>query len=248
MSWADVNIETAIKAGIRYCYPQDFSGRPVILEAGIANGDDTLQFCKIMPNSEVFGFEPDPRYHAEIYNRLGNFLNFNFDKRALSDETSTKPNNFYLADRVSEDGIEKWGSSSLLLPTGHKEFHKDIKFSKTVTVNTITLDDWASEKNIDKIDVMWLDLQGSEPDVLRNCKILETVDMIWSEVNLIELYENCMLYEDFKLLMASKGFQVILEHLPWKDSGNVLFGSNRCAQHLKAVFSAFGDHDEIMCY
>ena len=71
---------------------------------------------------------------------------------------------------------------------------------------------------------MWLDMQGLEPIVIKNYpNIVSKTKFIYSEVSLIETYENVVLYENFKSYMESINFKVVFEDLPWKDMGNVLF-------------------------
>ena len=192
-----------------------------ILEAGCAGGDDTREFCHLLPNATIYGFEPDPRYYEKIQQKTATYNNLKFFDIALSDtigETS-----FHLANREVDNDIAPWGSSSLLEPKLHKEFHEQIKFRSSITVKTTDIDSWAKSNNVDSIEFMWLDLQGAEPLVLKNCNILNTASMVFSEVSLVELYDGCVLYKDYAKMMLKKGFAPIFEQLPWEDAGNVLF-------------------------
>ena len=112
----------------------------------------------------------------------------------------------------------------MLLPKKHLEIHPDVFFQEKITVQAITLDDWALQHEIKHVDMLWLDLQGYELQVLRNsASILRGVKVIYTEVNLIENYENGALYNDLKMWLLEKGFEVEQEALAWQDAGNVLF-------------------------
>jgi hypothetical protein len=77
--------------------------------------------------------------------------------------------------------------------------------------------------NIESVDLLWLDLQGVEPDVLMASNQLQKVKYIYSEVSVLENYENQILYEDFKKFMIDNGYKVHFEDIRWEDGGNVLF-------------------------
>ena len=192
-----------------------------ILEAGCAGGGDTMEFCHLLPNAIIYGFEPDPRHYEKIQQKTAAYNNLKFFDLALSDTIGETT--FHLANREVENDITPWGSSSLLEPKLHKEFHEQIKFRSSITVKTTDIDSWAKSNNVDSIEFMWLDLQGAEPLVLKDCNILNTTSMIFSEVSLIELYDGCILYKDYAKMMLEKGFAPIFEQLPWEDAGNVLF-------------------------
>jgi hypothetical protein len=115
-------------------------------------------------------------------------------------------------------------SSSLLKPKRHLDFHPDVTFPNTLQVYTLTLDEWARENQIDRVDFVWFDLQGMEYDVLRSSpRISSTIKMLYSEVGLFELYEDAPVYAEYKDWLESHGFKVIAEYLHWRDGGNVLF-------------------------
>ena len=77
---------------------------------------------------------------------------------------------------------------------------------------------------IDKIDFLWLDLQGYELHVLKyGEKVLKGVMAVYTEVNLKELYDGAPLYDELRAWLEAKGFRVEREELPWEDAGNVLF-------------------------
>jgi len=52
------------------------------------------------------------------------------------------------------------GSSSLLRPSGHLDEHPDVSFDQTLTVTVKTMDTWAAENNVSRVDLLGLDMQG----------------------------------------------------------------------------------------
>ena len=197
---------------------ENLSQTPTIIEAGVCDGLDTEFFAKSFPNGKIYGFEPIPELFQQSLDRNKNYSNVNLEQLALGEMTEEK--DFYVSDRFGK----KWGSSSILKPKKHIDVHTEITFNSKSTLKVVNLDEWCSEKGIDLVEFMWLDMQGLEPIVIENSpNIVSKTKFIYSEVSLIETYENVVLYEDFKSYMESINFKVIFEDLPWEDMGNVLF-------------------------
>lgn len=192
---------------------------PVILEAGAADGSDTIEMNTIFPNGKIYALEPVPFYYEQLANKVRHINNIKAFQYALGDKTGHGLLN------LSTDihGIPL-SSSSLLNPKQHLEVHPQVLFNKTIDINLISIDDFCSLNKIEKIDFLWLDLQGYEYQVLKASPIiLKTLQVIHTEVSLIETYEGVLLYPEFKKWLLSEGFHPVIEELPWKDMGNVLF-------------------------
>ena len=189
---------------------------PIIVEAGAHIGSDTLEMSRLWQNATIHAFEPVPHLFQLLAHNTEGIANIHIYPLALGETTGKF--DIHISSGKSN------GSSSLLLPKKHLEIHPDVFFQEKITVQAITLDDWALQHEIKHVDMLWLDLQGYELQVLRNsASILRGVKVIYTEVNLIENYENCALYNDLKIWLQEKGFEVEQEALAWQDAGNVLF-------------------------
>lgn len=193
-------------------------GNATIIEAGVCDGNDTLEFSVLFPNSKIYGFEPLPHFYEFSKNKLANFKNVELFNLALSDKSEELK--FY----VSKLNNEYFGSSSIYEPELHKQFHPNIEFNEEITVNAISIDEFTVQHNIPKVDFLWLDLQGAELLTLQGAKNnLKNINCIYTEVSLVETYKNVPLYKDIKEYLHGFGFRVEKEFLPWKDMGNILF-------------------------
>lgn len=189
-----------------------------ILEAGVADGRDTLLFAREFPNGKIYGFEPVEGLFNQAVGKVKNHDHVVLEQKALDYESGKK--DFYISKRSGRVS----GSSSLLEPKDHLWFHKKVTFKTTETVDTVSIDNWIRENNIDKIDFAWLDMQGYEPILLKNSPLaMSKIECLYTEVSLIETYKSVMQYEEYKQLLFEHGFEVVDESLPWKDMGNVLF-------------------------
>jgi len=187
----------------------------VIIDSGTAQGSDTEWFCKKFPKGKVYGFEPIPISFSITQGKTRMFDNVHLENVALGKKAEKRKFNFS-SNRVT---------SSLLKPTGHLEAHPSVKFDKEITVDIINLDEWHKENSIEKVNLMWLDMQGYEWYVLNSSpEIMSKTDYIYTEVSSIEMYKDTVLYEDFKNWMLTRNFVVEKEFEFYDDGvGNVLF-------------------------
>jgi FkbM family methyltransferase len=194
---------------------------PVILEAGACDGRDTVRFAKKFPAAFIYAFEPYSVNYELVKARVSRYKNVNTYQLALSDK------NGEFEMHINENILNPKaisGSGSLLLPYEHLNSWPNHVFNKREIVKTITLDSWAEEVGIDHIDALWLDMQGMEYPVLKaSKKMLNTVKIIYSEVNLVELYKGCILYDDYRKWLNSIGFEMVKEEILGKEGGNALF-------------------------
>jgi FkbM family methyltransferase len=203
---------------IKKWIPENLPHDCVVLEAGTAEGTDTVWLANYFYGGMIYGFEPQYELYAQTLERVSYRSNVKLINAALAETNSTMQ--MHIADRFGE----LWGSNSLLAPKKHLELHPQITFKSTREVETINLDSWAIKEEVTHIDFMWLDMQGYEPNTLKaSPKLLKNTHYIWSEVCPIENYEGQILYPEYKKMMEENGFVVVMEHIPWVDGGDVLF-------------------------
>ncbi len=180
---------------------------PTILEAGAYNGVDTARMAKMWPNSSIHAFEPVPQNYKLLRKKCRRLKNVHTYQIALSDIKGTA--NFNVSEFVKKPGIPS-ASGSLLKPQDHLKYDKNIVFPKSIIVATDTVDQWAKQNNITRIDFMWLDMQGHELAMLKSAiNILSTVKIIYAEVEFVEAYKDQPLYWEVKDWLNAQGFEVI---------------------------------------
>ena len=86
-----------------------------------------------------------------------------------------------------------------------------------------TIDSWAESNGVERVDFLWLDMQGYEIEAQSGAsRILPSVAAIHMEVCNVELYERAPLYPAVKARLAAWGFRPLVEAI-FRVSGNVLF-------------------------
>jgi FkbM family methyltransferase len=196
--WIDTRHgENISKNLIKKYLPQN----PVIIDCGANNGNDTVELARIIANSTVHAFEPIPETFEALKNATRKYKNIICYQVALSNQTGK-------AEMHVASGVNESGSSSLLAPKSHLVDYPHIAFNKKIEVATITLDDWASQNNVDHVDLLWLDMQGFEMPMLKSSKkILPAVKAILTEVSLTETYNGVATYPVYKAYLQGEGFK-----------------------------------------
>ncbi len=193
-SWAAATFDTIVKIMQPY-----LPANPIIVEAGAHKGFDTVKMKQFWPQSTIYAFEPVPDLFQDLKNNCKSMTGIILSDYALSHK------NGYATLHISKGRGD--GSSSLLAPKKHLDLFPDVTFKQKIKVQTITLDSWAEQENVDSIDLLWLDLQGYEYSVLAaSPNILKTVKVIFTEINFEEAYENCVLYPLLKYWLIKQGF------------------------------------------
>ena len=208
-----INGESINKNFIRQFLPAN----PVIIDAGAHVGGDSIDMCRLYKGSTIHSFEPVPAIFKLLKHNTRKFNRIHCHTIALSNKNGEQV--MHVSSGASD------GSSSLLQPNEHINIHPNLFFNEDITVQTLTLDDWAAQQHIKKIDLLWLDMQGFELEVLKaSSVILPTVKAIHIEVGTKATYNGMPLYDEVKLWMETNGFQVEVEAIPdgW-EMGNVLF-------------------------
>lgn len=187
---------------------------PIILEAGGFDGTDTRRMKNIWPGSTLHVFEPLPNSFVKLQKAISELSNVMLYPYALSNYSGRT--NFYVNSHNE-------GASSIDFPANFIAF----QFIKVpIEVECVTINDWVKKFKISHIDFMWLDIEGRELYVLESAlNILQSVRVIYTEVNYIPIRKGGCVYSELKLFLEKQGFKEV-----WKSrfgiQGNALFQNN----------------------
>lgn len=176
---------------------------PIIIEAGCYNGEDSIRIGSFWPKGRIYSFEPVPKLFNEAKIKAEKYKNIKFYQKALSDQ------NGRAKFHVSWSGDWLCGSSSLLPAKKHLDFFPTCLFPEILDVETITLDTWALENKVERIDFLWLDMQGYELNTLKASQLAKRASAIYLEVEFLEAYEGQYLYNDVVDWMKLNGFHFV---------------------------------------
>jgi FkbM family methyltransferase len=193
---------------------------PVIIEAGAHDGTNTAEMATCWPGAVIHAFEPVPEAAASVARRIAPF-----GQRVRCHACGLGPFDGETEMHLSGQGSAGDCQSSSILPPTEKQLREfpDVHFSLVKKVPMRRLDSWAATEGVDRVDFMWLDMQGYELQALAGAtQTLRTTSAVHMEVSNVRLYEGAPLYQEVRERMASWGFSPAIEAF-FRVSGNVLF-------------------------
>ena len=187
----------------------------VIVDVGAHVGDTTELYRKYFSQSKIFCFEPFLESCYYLKKRFINDSNINIVETALGSKDNTKPlyvSNFSNLNSLQRPNERAWGFAD----------------KKYVDVEITTLDQFCYENDIKQIDILKLDVQGSELEVLMGSKtILEkgNISLVYVEWQVVSLYETHHKYYKIAEFLAGFGYEFFnLYNINEARSGQVRWG------------------------
>lgn len=186
-----------LRQGLKRHLPAD----SVVVEAGAHRGIVTVQLADLWPEGEIHAFEPIPELYDDLRRRTAGRPNVKTYPMALGPDEKVQ------SMWVGGGGDD--ASSSLLPPKAHLDVYPDISFERTVPVDVTTLAGWAEREKIDRLDGLWLDMQGYELAALKGAGgLLATTSALVLEISAVELYEGCPLWPEVRTWLEGAGFHI----------------------------------------
>lgn len=212
--------------------------RVVMVDGGAHDGQMALRFARRFPNMEVHAFEPN----ADLFPKLETNLRDVRGGRHCA-ALDTKSGQIDLI-------VNEFAMTSSVLPRAdfsERYFDVATRPKETRQVESIALDDWMMRQEVERVDILKLDLQGYEAQALRGATrmLRRGVSCVLLEVNFIPFYEGCSLFADVDSLLRSHGYRLfnlynVCTHQPEGQIGSadalwVFAGEPAVAQTLKAA-------------
>jgi FkbM family methyltransferase len=180
----------------------------MIVEIGARDCEETVGLSEQFPNARVYAFECNPATLPDCRKRVAGKPNISLIEKAVSDKDGTVT--FFPIDQ--EKTKTPWadgnpGASSLFRASG--KYTKETYVQKEITVPSITLSTFMSEESVEKIDLLWMDIQGAELMALKSGENkLSGIKVIHVEVEFIEIFSGQPLAMDIKRYLNANGFSL----------------------------------------
>lgn len=124
----------------------------IVFDVGTNIGETLLNFAKLVPNGQVHGFEPDKLNYERCCENL-----------SMNSFTNIQLNNVGLGAEAGQYFIKIDTPSN----RGGNKISKEFIENNTQVVNIVTLDQYAIDKKLTKIDLIKIDVEGYELHVLK---------------------------------------------------------------------------------
>lgn len=189
---------------------------PIVVDAGAHIGVDSEYFAKRFPEGLIFSVEPVSELFQALKKRMECYKNSILVQVGLAEFTGVATINLSSGDSDA--------SSSILFPKDHLVQHPEVIFNKREQIDVQTLDEFMDYHNIQRIDLLWLDLQGLEPAILRQSQsALKKIRLLHTEVSFTETYNGVELFPEFDYYLKSHNFKLLKLNKDFKDMGNALY-------------------------
>jgi FkbM family methyltransferase len=186
---------------------------PVIVDGGACVGTTLKKILRRRPGARVHAFEARPDLARKLADRYKQRKHVTVYNQALANKQGNIKFN-----------ITKYiGTGSTLVPSQQsKRFNKQkVSIVKNVKVQSVRLD-----KSLKHVDVLKLDVQGSELSALEGSKkLFDQMKLIIIEVMFYQAYNNQPLFSDLDLFLRKNRFQLFnFYELSTNKSGKLTAG------------------------
>ena len=156
-----------------------------ILHIGACLGEEISFYQRLQPK-KIYWFEPNPKLIKQLNENVTkqDFTSIVFPY-AVSSKKGTAEFNI-----IENETKTNPGCSSLQNLKIHAELYKDITKVDTCTVDTINIDEFLYENNLESnFDLVSLDTQGHDFEILNSSELIFNAKVIVIETAKVELYE-----------------------------------------------------------
>jgi len=168
----------------------------VILDVGARDLTESITLAEKYGNAQIISFECNPQTLPICEERSKNYPNIKLIKKAVNDFDGTckfYPINPHKTETTWEDGNP--GASSLFVALDGYPYEKYVQ--DEIEVECVRIDSVLKELNVEKVDIIWMDLQGAELLALKSLgDILENVSIICTETEMNPMYKGQALFKD----------------------------------------------------
>lgn len=159
---------------------------PVIFDVGANIGTITEKYRYMFPGAMIYAFEPFPEVFKELGQRLRNdkrIIPCNLALGSAQGKSALRVN----ASSVTNSLLESEDSAASFWGEGLMET------TRTIEVEVATLDEFCRKNQIESIDVLKIDTQGTENEVLRGAAGMLSggrIRVIYTEMIVVPSYKG----------------------------------------------------------
>lgn len=186
-----------------------------VIQIGAHNGREVPKLSRSGVTKAVF-IDPLDETFGQLEERVSQIEGYEAIKALIGDDDG-KSVTFNVSSNTGE-------SSSFLEPKDHTKIKPNIHFEEKRSMTLRSLDKLLPEKGIvpEDYDMMFIDTQGAEKHVILGAlNTLKSIDFIWMEVSIGDIYEGDMPISRFVVFLEALGFELghcELKRLGWGDA------------------------------
>jgi len=193
----------------------------VILDVGSCHALESVEFSKKFKNAKIYAFEANQESYQECLKNCNGINNIKVTNVCISDYDGLCkffPINAIKTQTTWFDGNR--GASSMFKSNGAAD-HIEKYVQDEIEMPCNRLDTFCNLEKIDKIDAIWMDLQGAELLALKGLgSLLDTVQVIQTELEINPMYDGQCLFEETNAFLEARGFKRV------SGNNSVMFGTD----------------------
>lgn len=175
------------------------TGIQTVLDVGSYVGSFAYAIRHILPEVQIYSFEPLQDNFARLIKNLTPFGNFHAFNTAIGEHAGELE--FHRSDFSPS-------SSALEMGELHRQVFPETAHSTILSVPVARLDDYLDKMSLTAPVFLKIDVQGYEDAVLRGAgQVLKQVDFIEIEVSYRSLYSGQVLFDGIHHLLTQAGFR-----------------------------------------
>lgn len=193
------------------------TNNPVIFDVGANRGDTTSKYLELFPDAAIFAFEPfEPSYN--IFKKIHKQnINVRLVPMGLSNEFG-----------IAQLNVNKSIDTNSLLSSKKLGATSDYSCETigTVNINLITIDDFCEKNRINEIDILKIDVQGSELNVLKGAKKMlskNAIKLVYTESYFKQQYSEQPLFHEIASFLYEFGFTLQDIYDPYYNAESILW-------------------------
>ena len=159
-----------------------------IIDVGAFDGNSSLTFSKIFPDTNILGFEANPQAYQTAKNNTSKHSKIELHHTAISNKNEKMT--FYVTSNKVSSSLNKLNH----IPTNSADYKKELDVIEKVEVEARKLDEFTKNK---KVALLKVDTQGHELEVLEGSKqTLMQTRFVLIEMSNHNIYaQGCKYYE-----------------------------------------------------
>jgi len=173
----------------------------VVLDCGASAGKFTGTFLREFPKAVVYAFEPHEASAEQLRRDFSN------EQRVVIEQIAV--GNFNGSSLFHINKLPYTSSLRTRPVSGRRYYPATDAHQKTAEVAVTKLDDYCRQKFLGKVDLLKMDIQGSELAALHGCENLlgqQRIVVIFTEVFFVPHYDGAAMFHDICSYLAGFGY------------------------------------------
>ena len=199
----------------------------IVFDVGANIGDVTLAAARSFPNAHIYSFEPVCATYQMLCENIKNYSDritpYNFGFFNLSKRLDIHITSFHGASSILDQSLN------------HKSVHPHIRETGTESIEVYTLDSFMSDKAIDRIEIVKIDVEGTELEVIEGGRetFRNKVDNVFVELSLLRRNRESAYCVEICNLLYDLGFMLINVY----DVARYVEDGRQCVASMDAFFA-----------